>query len=113
MKCKIAAAAVTALAMLAFGSAPSAAGPRCANGCIEFTPAALPDGIITLDAGGFSQSTGEHMNESSAFFEAHVESPDGSLHPDYGRTRRLIYIFKTMGGQYVLRVLHAVGRASH
>jgi hypothetical protein len=58
-----------------------------------------------LDTGGYSLSTGEHLVQSAAYVVAHVEQPDGRVHPALGGGPRGVYIFKTMGGRLVLRIM--------
>jgi hypothetical protein len=102
--------AVVTSALLGLGMSSAAANDRCESGCIEFTPELELTGSMTLDPGGYSQTTGEHLTASTAYFEAHVERPDGSVHPGYGPERRGVLVFKTMSGRYILRVVEIPNR---
>src|SRR5688572_11639868 len=61
--------AVTALVSL--GASLSTADDRDASRCIEFTP----ELAMTMDAGGYSATTREHLTQSTAYFVAHIELP--------------------------------------
>ena len=89
--------AVTALVSL--GGSQSTAGTRDASRCIEFTP----ELAMTMDAGGYSATTREHLTQSTAYFVAHIELPDCSVHPAFGAYPRGVYVFKTMSGRMVIR----------
>jgi len=105
MKRKLTVLSIAAIAFLSLGASLSTAGDRCASGCIEFTPELGLTGSMALDTGGYSLSTGEHLTQSTAYFVAHVEQPDGGVHPAFGADPRGVYIFKTMSGRYVVRLM--------
>jgi hypothetical protein len=76
------------------------AGESGASGCIEFSP-----DTMTMDAGGYSLTTAEHLTQSAAYFEAIIEAPDGKAHPAFGTKPQGVYVFKTMSGRLIVRVL--------
>jgi hypothetical protein len=105
MKTKLTALSIATVALLAAGASLSSADDQCASGCIKFTPELGLTGSMTLDAGGYSFATREHLTQATAYLEAHVEQPDGRVHPAFGANPRGVYIFKTMGGRYVVRIV--------
>jgi hypothetical protein len=105
MKSKLIVSFVAAIAVLSLGASRSGAGDHCASGCIEFTPEAVLTGSMTLDTGGYSQSTGEYLTQSGAHLVARVEQANGSVHPVFGANPHHVLVFKTMGGHYVIRLV--------
>jgi hypothetical protein len=105
MKAKLAVLFVAAIASLSLGASRSSAGDRCASGGIEFTPEPGFTGSLTVDTGGYSQSTGEYLLQSGAHLVARVEQANGSVHPLFGANPHHVLVFKTTGGHYVVRLL--------
>jgi hypothetical protein len=99
MNTKLTALSLAAIAFLSLGASISTASDRDASRCIEFTP----ELAMTMDAGGYSAATREHLTQSTAYFVAHIELPDGRVHPAFGVHPRGVYLFKTVSGRLVIR----------
>jgi len=94
--------ALTAIAFVGLGiSRSSAEIARTIQPCTG-----LSSEIGGPDAGGFSQSTGEQLDQGySIYMVANVERQDGQVHPTFGPFPRGVYVFKTTSGRHVVRVL--------
>jgi hypothetical protein len=96
---------MTALAFLGLTIPMASATERVSTQCIPILPGYADKGALTPDAGGFSETTKEHLERSAAYLTAHVERADGKTHPAFDAEPRDIIILVTTGGRHVIRIL--------